>query len=375
MDGDVDLDASYATIRARYDAEFPPGDTSRAAEFSRSLRENEYRPIEENMPYDVNDCPPRPPEGYPVAWPVLDVIGNWNPDDTTPHLRIHQGLCRFDAATQFDRASAYREAELPFVLRDDPAVQATVERWNRHRPGRSEEYLTEVLGQNKTYRTDYSGSNNLMFYRTSKWKETPEGWTHPTRRWKMSYPDWLEKASNPNFEELGPTMPHWYFQFNYKSPDRKGYLYDELPFFRPTTETSFYLVDIDAIQGINCMFGMRGNTAAMHYDTSRNFIAQLGPGERRYILAHPDQCRNLALYPLDHPSGRHSAVNWTDPDLEAYPHFQDASANEVVLQAGDILYLPTNWFHHIVSLSTNYQCSTRSGKTEQYDGYIKECGL
>ena len=35
--------------------------------------------------------------------------------------------------------------------------------------------------------------------------------------------------------------------------------------------------------------------------------------------------------------------------------------HEVVLHAGEMLYLPTYWNHNIVSLGLNMQCNTRSG--------------
>ena len=92
----------------------------------------------------------------------------------------------------------------------------------------------------------------------------------------------------------------------------------------------------------------------LHIDGSLNFVALLA-GECRYILSHPDQCKKLALYPVDHPSGRHSAIDWSEPDLQSFPEFVDAKANEVVMQAGDTMYLPTNWFHYIISLETNMQ--------------------
>ena len=111
-----------------------------------------------------------------------------------------------------------------------------------------------------------------------------------------------------------------------------------------------------------------------HFDGSRNSIVVLG-GERRYILSHPDQCSNLALYPKDHPSGRHSAVDWSNPDLDSYPQFAQARTNEVVLQAGDVLYLPTNWFHYIISLELNFQCNTRSGINSEYMRPINKCGF
>ena len=98
-------------------------------------------------------------------------------------------------------------------------------------------------------------------------------------------------------------------------------------------------------------------------------------GERRYILAHPEQCPNMALYPKDHPSARHSEVDWSNPDLGSFPQFRQAKSHEVVLQAGDVLYLPTNYFHHIISLTTNFQCNARSGITQHYMNHIRDCGF
>jgi ribosomal protein L16 Arg81 hydroxylase len=149
-------------------------------------------------------------------------------------------------------------------------------------------------------------------------------------------------------------------------------LFDELTFFQP--KESIYMVDPSEQKGIHCRFGMKGVIAENHFDGSRNMIVVLG-GERRYILSHPDQCEFLSLLPKGHPSARHSAVDWSDPDLDTYPEFALAQANEVVLQAGDVLYLPTNWFHYIISLSLNFQCNTRSGIGQDYMAPIHHCGF
>ena len=83
----------------------------------------------------------------------------------------------------------------------------------------------------------------------------------------------------------------------------------------------------------------------------------------------------MNLLPRGHPSARHSAVDWSDPDLESFPTFAKATVNEVVLQPGDVLYLPTNWFHYIISLDLNMQCNTRSGGEKINRKYIEECGF
>ena len=119
---------------------------------------------------------------------------------------------------------------------------------------------------------------------------------------------------------------------------------------------------------------MRGVIAEAHFDGSRNFIASFG-GLRRWILAHPDQCENLYLYSKDHPSSRHSEIDWSNPDYGRYPKFATAQASEVILTPGEVLYLPSFWFHYIVSLTINFQCNTRSGTTREHYEHIAKCGF
>ena len=154
------------------------------------------------------------------------------------------------------------------------------------------------------------------------------------------------------------------------------FLYDELPFLDPRRdESEFYIVDREQQRGINCRFGMRGVTAANHFDMSRNTISVLG-GERRYVLAHPGQCGRMSLHPRGHPSVRHSSFDWGDPaERKRRPEFEDALLQEVVLHEGDVLYLPTNWFHFIVNLSLNYQCNARSGTTFETADIVGACGF
>ena len=69
---------------------------------------------------------------------------------------------------------------------------------------------------------------------------------------------------------------------------------------------------------------------------------------------------------------RHSKIDWSEPDYDKYPSFATAKSNEAVMRPGDVLYLPTNWFHYIVSLNINVQCNTRSGRTSHYDAFVKD---
>ncbi|KAL7546714.1 hypothetical protein ACHAWF_010041 [Thalassiosira exigua] len=389
-----------------------------------------YRPKfdKESLGYDIYDCPFEPPQDYPRTWKTTEVLGNWNPTDVTtlPPARrdVYQGLCVFDHQTQYATALNYRNAEKPFVIRNDPKVNAVVSRWED-----DPEYLHRVLGDVEEYRTERSPNNQFMWYRL-RGKQAPQGYQQPLNdEIEMTFGEWFEHALEKDGKALGDNdliarsnalkerrlslmkededgeddplgndeegggereedseeskeKKFYYFRVNAdlkkaREASPSKFIYDELPFFDPRKrkDSEFYMVEPKKERGINCRFGMRGVTAANHFDMSRNTIALFG-GERRYVLGSPSQCKNMALHPKGHPSLRHSSVDWTNSqDWDNHPEFKDALINEVVLRAGDVLYLPTCWFHYIVNLSLNFQCNARSGTTYENAHFIDECGF
>ncbi|GMI01136.1 hypothetical protein TrLO_g3838 [Triparma laevis f. longispina] len=328
---------------------------------------------------DTPHCPPTPPKDYPNEYPVLDILKNWSPD--MPEARpdfIYNSLCYFDYTSPSDRASAlaYREAEVPFVVRSIPDVDDTVLRWS------DPFYMKKLLG-NANYKVEESVNNHFMYWRSPQKGQGPvkerdgKEWTEPTKMIKMKFAEWLDKANQ--YLGAASESKHWYFRVSGCSPHGGGCpspntqeLFDEIPIFKP--KPSLFMVKPKSQRGIHCRFGMTGVIAENHFDGSRNFIA-LFMGERRYILSKPKNCKNMALLPREHPSGRHSEVDWSNPDLVTFPQFKKVTSTEVVLQAGDVLYLPTQWFHYIISLGTNYQCNTRSGKSDDFQQQIHSCGF
>ena len=99
--------------------------------------------------------------------------------------------------------------------------------------------------------------------------------------------------------------------------------------------------------------GTRTRIAA-HNDVPDN-LACVAVGQRRFTVFPRDQFRNLYLGPVDNtPAGRAvSMVDFHDPDFAAHPRFQDALAQGQVaeLEAGDALYIPAMWWHHVEGLS------------------------
>ena len=345
-----DKSDEYARLRKEFDSmELPPVE-QKFKFFPKTMDAAE----DDQVSYDIYNCPESPPHGYPYIWPIVDILDAWPADDTKPREQVFQGLCVFDYYKDFEKAKRYREEELPFVISNDPQAALAAARWNY--PGYMERMLGKVM-----HRAEHSVNNHFMYWnspskrtprndlnpmaRSRPWQnriQAPEGWKPPTKALRMTYDEWLTHA-NVTEDKLGPDQPHWYFRLiacgetgpqGQCDAGSSEYVFDELPFFQP--KESLYIVEPDEQKGIHCRFGMKGVIAENHFDAGRNAIALLG-GERRYILSHPNQCHHLALYPKGHPSGRHSAVDWSNPDLQEYPEFALAKGNEVVMQPGDIM--------------------------------------
>ena len=90
----------------------------------------------------------------------------------------------------------------------------------------------------------------------------------------------------------------------------------------------------------------------------------------------PKACGKLGIVTGDSPLARHSALNFghlkylDDPEAsrgmsteerEWLQRAATAPAVETVLKAGEALYIPSYWFHYIISVQKSAQCNVRSG--------------
>jgi len=98
------------------------------------------------------------------------------------------------------------------------------------------------------------------------------------------------------------------------------------------------------------LVGQVGNVTPAHYDEQQNIFAQLS-GEKRVILFAPKDFTALYPFPVHHPNDRQSQVDLSCPDASRFPRFDDAQGFEVILQPGELLYIPQYWWHHIENLT------------------------
>ena len=108
----------------------------------------------------------------------------------------------------------------------------------------------------------------------------------------------------------------------------------------------------------------------LHYDVMANVLCQIN-GSKRLILYPPSDVSLLYFA----PGASSSSTNCFDPDLKQYPSIALAHPHEVVLNPGDILYIPPLWLHtaspiDTVSISVNvFFRSLESGYAPGRDVY------
>lgn len=119
--------------------------------------------------------------------------------------------------------------------------------------------------------------------------------------------------------------------------------------------------------------GAGGTQSLPHTDFEENIMVMLA-GTKQFVITQPAD-RRLIYTGVGVPP-HYSAVDFFNPDLKRFPKFKDATAIHVTLRAGDALYLPAYWFHHVRSegdrvLAVNMWYATHSALYQGIMGCVE----
>ena len=338
--------------------------------------------------YPELQASPEDDDHYPPLQTLQRLMENWPQDEDFDGAVYQESLLHFNYSNpeELSIAERFRDAELPFKLYNIPDIDDASEKW-------TDEYLSQMFGTKNTRghsitvdgvpfaiangRAQESTTNFFAFFVPLHWY-LPTFGLPPTRNNDWDFATWARHARYADSVRLGPGHPHFYWQSGVKArerlgpEERKSFITRDLPLLSDT-KPNFVVFHPESQKGIQCRFGERGVVAATHYDGGRNMVAMV-TGAKRYILSPPNQCSRLGIFTeRTSPIYRHSLLNFghlngrddasgMSPEEQAWlDRAADSQAVETVLKAGEILYIPSHWFHYIVSVQKSAQCNVRSG--------------
>jgi hypothetical protein len=92
--------------------------------------------------------------------------------------------------------------------------------------------------------------------------------------------------------------------------------------------------------------GPRGTVTPLHHDLTNNFMAQV-LGRKRVWLVAPEETPVLANH-----VHCYSEVDLRAIDYDRFPALRDVRVLEVILEPGQLLFLPVGWWHQVEGLDT-----------------------
>ncbi len=107
-------------------------------------------------------------------------------------------------------------------------------------------------------------------------------------------------------------------------------------------------------------FGPEGTITPLHHDPCNVLLAQVY-GKKRVRLISPNQ-KHL----LYNQVGVYSEVDLLNPDYEKYPRFKEVEVIDVILEPGEVIFLPVGWWHHVESLDIAISVSFTNFRVPNY---------
>jgi hypothetical protein len=104
-------------------------------------------------------------------------------------------------------------------------------------------------------------------------------------------------------------------------------------------------------------FGGKNAVTRIHQDMdmSNVFLTEV-VGKKRVVLFSPEYSRLLHRYPF----GVHTSVDINNPDYNKFPGLKKVKGYDFEIEAGDTLFMPSGYWHHIEYLQPSIGVSVRS---------------
>lgn len=93
----------------------------------------------------------------------------------------------------------------------------------------------------------------------------------------------------------------------------------------------------------------------LHYDPHHNLLAQVVGA--KYVRLYPPSA-TPQLYPFEQGLMTNSSqIDLDEPDLARFLNFEGLSFLDTILSEGQMLYIPSKWWHYVRSVSISFSVS------------------
>ena len=169
----------------------------------------------------------------------------------------------------------------------------------------------------------------------------------PMTKIQLSFGEFLDRASDTG--RFPPLVAAGETYYIYGKP----YLFEAVPGLAEDTPIPAPLGAVK-VSSTNLWVSSSGCTTPLHYDLTNGLLCQVRGKKQVYLFA-PDQADHLyqrgRFFPGMDNFERQSQIDIHHPDFEKYPRFKQVQAWECTLHPGEMLFIPSNWFHEVETLA------------------------
>jgi cupin-like protein len=225
------------------------------------------------------------------------------------------------ALTREDFDARFVTGDRPVVIRGALTDTPAFARW-------TDEYLLGRVGQR---RIQLTASDTHTFN-----PNVDSGMGHAVER-DETFAEALRLVSTPRGGES-------FYVMQQSIPDKLPELLDDVPVPR-------WLPERATLARVNLWFGAADSASPLHFDSRHNFLGMIR-GRKRVDLFAPSETPRL--YQAEQSRHRHiSQVDMLVPDADRFPLFASAASSAGTLEPGDMLFIPSRWWHFVRSLETS----------------------
>jgi hypothetical protein len=159
----------------------------------------------------------------------------------------------------------------------------------------------------------------------------------PKHRTEMRFADFIDMVYN------GKITNDYCMVANNRFLQRPG----ARPLLRDFTAFPEYLRPVGSGERCFLWFGPAGTVTPLHHATSNILMAEV-VGRKRCRLIPAAQWQYVY-----NSTGVFSDVDCERPDFATFPKFRHATAMDVVVQPGEVLFVPVGWWHHVRALDVS----------------------